>query len=93
MSLAYQPQTPLFREPTPALPEQAESSDSPGGNLHRGEGDALVVLDDDLDSLVQLTQSFRERDGSRLDDIGIGGHDAIDFDADEDGVLGGDADE
>ena len=93
MSLTYQPQTPLFREPTPALPEQAETSDSPGGNLHRGEGDALVVLDDDLDSLVQLTQSFRERDGSRLDDIGIGGHDAIDFDADEDGVLGGDADE
>jgi hypothetical protein len=98
MTPAYQQQTPLFREPTPALSERAESHDL-ASQKHSAvsrsdEGDTLVILDDDsLDSLMQLTQSFHERADSGLSSVGIGGHDAVDFDTDEDSVLGGDADE
>lgn len=94
MTPAYQ-QTPLFREPTPALSEQAESRDL-ASHQHSAvsrsdEGDTLAIFGDDtLDGLMQLTQSFHERGDNGL---GIGGHDAVDFDADEDDVLGGDADE
>jgi len=93
MTPAYQ-RAPLFREPTPALPETRDLA----AQVHRAgsrneAGDALAVVDDDsLDSLMQLTQSFRERDGSGVG-VGIGGYDGVDFDTNEDGVLGGDADE
>ena len=95
MTPAYQ-RVPLFREPTPALPEPVETRDLAARDHRAGsrneEGDAFAVVDDDsLDSLMQLTQSFRERDSSGVGGVGIGGYDGVDFDTNEDGVLGGDA--
>lgn len=90
--------TPLFREPTPAFADRGETP-QPSYDLHsRGfaddddDGD-LVVVDDSLDGLMQLTQSFRGRDENIVDNLGLGGNDDVDFDADADGVMAGDADD
>jgi hypothetical protein len=45
-----------------------------------------------MNGLVRLTQSFQQRGGA-TSTFSVGGRDDVDFDADADGVFGGDADE
>lgn len=90
--------TPLFREPSPAFADRGETPQSSYDHPSHGfaddddDGD-LAVIDDSLDGLKQLTQSFRGRDENIIDTLGLGGNDEVDFDADADGVMAGDADD
>lgn len=54
----------------------------------------LVTMDEDgFDDLIQLTQSFKGRDDPFETGVGVTGNDDVDFDADADGHMGGDADD
>lgn len=95
---AWRKGTPLFRDDTPAPSERGETPQPSGMGMDLDEDEDMQMADDGLSGLLQLTQSFR---GAKENDemleggarAGVRGGEDVDFDADVEGVMGGDADD